>query len=191
MGGQPPDLGLFPDISSLRDWITESKKAMSAQMGPTLEGVREEDKQVPMRDGSSITCRIYRPENPPSGGSPLAVIYHGGGWCIGGLENEELLCRLLTKNLGMISVNVDYRLAPEHKFPTPVFDCHDATKWVCLEYCVDMAYSHFSCRLRKMLLRLVQTQLKASLLVERSVDHSIEHPPRHALTRPPSKVRRG
>lgn len=64
-----------------------------------------------------------------SGGSPLAVIYHGGGWCIGGLENEELLCRLITSRLGFVSVNVDYRLAPEYQFPIPVEDCHDATKW--------------------------------------------------------------
>jgi len=129
MGGQAPDLGLFPDIASLRTWITNAKQAMSAEMGSKIEGVKEHDEQVAMRDGHEITCRIYQPENPPSGGSPLAVIYHGGGWCIGGLENEELQCRLFASKLGVTSVNVDYRLAPEHQFPVPIQDAYDATKW--------------------------------------------------------------
>jgi hypothetical protein len=130
MGGLEPDLGLFPDIQSLRDWITNAKKAMSAQMGPKVEGVAEHDEQVEMRDGAKITCRIHRPEKAPAGGSPLVVMLHGGGWCIGGLENEELQCRLLASKLGCVCVNVDYRLAPEHKFPVPVYDCIDATNWV-------------------------------------------------------------
>ena len=73
MGGNQPNLGLFPDIQSLRDWITNAKKAMSAAMGPKIPGVVEHDEQVEMRDGHKITCRIHKPENPPSGGSPLMV----------------------------------------------------------------------------------------------------------------------
>ena len=131
MGGKAPDLGVFPDIASMRSWITEAKKAMTAEMSPKITGVKEADHQVTMRDGTTITCRVYQPEQLSNmGGNPLAVIYHGGGWCIGGLENEELLCRLLTSKLGVVSVNVDYRLAPEHQFPVPVHDCWDATKWV-------------------------------------------------------------
>lgn len=102
---------------------------MSAQMGSNIPGVKETDHQVAMRDGHKITCRVYQPETPPANGSPLIVIYHGGGWCIGGLENEELLCRLLTSRLGATCVNVDYRLAPEHKWPVGPDDCYDATKW--------------------------------------------------------------
>ena len=129
MGGQGPDLGVFHDIPALRTWITNAKEAMSAQMGPRIDGVQETDHQVPMRDGHKITCRVYSPSSPPSAGSPLVVIYHGGGFCIGGLENEELLCRLVTSNFGAVCVNVDYRLAPEHKFPSCAHDCIDATKW--------------------------------------------------------------
>lgn len=102
---------------------------MSAQIGGKFPGVKETDHQVSMRDNATIACRVYAPEQA-SGGCPLVVIYHGGGWCIGGLENEELLCRLLTSKLGCVCVNVDYRLAPEHKFPVPVHDSLDATKWV-------------------------------------------------------------
>lgn len=59
--------------------MTDAKQAMSAQMGPNIEGVKEHDQQVTMRDGSKITCRVYQPEmNPPSGGSPLAVGFTSG-----------------------------------------------------------------------------------------------------------------
>ncbi|KAI6887791.1 GroES-like protein [Hortaea werneckii] len=126
--GQAPDIGQFPSIDALRKWIIQSKAAMSAQIGGKVPGVKETDRQVPMRDGATIACRVYAPEQASSG-SPLVVIYHGGGWCIGGLENEELLSRLLTSKLGCVCVNVDYRLAPEHKFPAPVHDSLDATKW--------------------------------------------------------------
>ncbi|EMC98864.1 hypothetical protein BAUCODRAFT_31136 [Baudoinia panamericana UAMH 10762] len=129
--GQVPDIGLFPDIASLRKWIFDAKVAMTAAMGAAsgMTGVRETDHQVSMRDGHEILCRTYQPNHDSAGGSPLYVMFHGGGFCIGGVENEELLCRLLTSKLGMVCVNVDYRLAPEHVFPTAANDCYDATKW--------------------------------------------------------------
>jgi len=112
--------------------LSERKKQLTATQAPDNAGVKEEDTTVPARDGYSIPIRIYSPESPPSGGSALVVFYHGGGFCLGGLENEELNCRLFVQKHGCIAVNVDYRLAPEHPFPTPVNDCWDATKWVCL-----------------------------------------------------------
>ena len=89
----------------------------------------EEDRQIPVRDGSSITVRIHSPKSPPKDGSPVFVVYHGGGFVLGGLDNEALLCRKFTE-LGGVAVNVDYRLAPEYPFPTPVNDAYDALKWV-------------------------------------------------------------
>ena len=133
IGGQAPDLGMFSDIPSLRQWFTAVKERMTAEIGPSFPGIKEKDHQISVRDGAQITVRTYQPESPPSSGSPLAVIYHGGGWCIGGLENEELLCRLLCSKLGVTCVNVDYRLAPDHKFPIAVHDGYDATKWVCVK----------------------------------------------------------
>ena len=63
------------------------------------------------------------------------MMLHGGGFCLGGLENEALLCREWCREAKGVSVNVDYRLAPEWKFPTAVEDCWDAVKWVCVEKC--------------------------------------------------------
>ena len=90
----------------------------------------EEDKQIPVRDGTSITVRIHSPKIPTKDGSPVFVVFHGGGFCFGDLDNEEILCRKFTA-LGGIAVNVEYRLAPENPFPVPLYDAYDALKWVC------------------------------------------------------------
>lgn len=93
----------------------------------------EEDRQIPVRDGSTIPVRIHKPKVSPTGGSPIFVVYHGGGFCLGGLDNEVLLCRNFT-TLGGIAVNVDYRLAPENPFPVPINDAYDAFKWVAANF---------------------------------------------------------
>jgi acetyl esterase/lipase len=70
--------------------------------------------------GDSITIRIYTPKQRPAGGSPVLVMYHGGGYCLGGLDNEALLCRKWAAEFGGVGVNVEYRLAPENLFPVGV-----------------------------------------------------------------------
>lgn len=100
---------------------------------PPNKAVDEEDRQIPMRDGTSITVRIHKPTTPPAGGSPVFVVYHGGGFTIGGLDDETLLCRDWAEHFGGVAVNVDYRLAPEHPFPVPVHDAYDALKWVSIQ----------------------------------------------------------
>ena len=91
--------------------------------------MREKDYQIDTQDGSKIVVRVYQGSN--NHGGPALVMLHGGGFCLGGLENEALLCRNFCEKYNGISVNVDYRLAPEYKFPVPVYDCYDALKWVC------------------------------------------------------------
>jgi acetyl esterase/lipase len=58
------------------------------------------------------------------------VMLHGGGFCLGGLDNEVLICRKWCTEFNGLCINVDYRLAPEHPFPVPVNDGWDAVKWV-------------------------------------------------------------
>lgn len=82
------------------------------------------------RDGQKILVRTYAAKSPASGGSPLAVLYHGGGWCIGDVSGEEMLSRLLVSKLGMVVASVDYRMGPEHTFPAAHHDSYDATRWV-------------------------------------------------------------
>ncbi|KAB5583160.1 Alpha/Beta hydrolase protein [Coniochaeta sp. 2T2.1] len=95
-------------------------KVISAKNFPDSSGLVIEDGTITARDGYQIPIRTYKPLDPPSGGSPLVVIFHGGGFTLGDLETEEGSCRNFCKRVGCTVVNVDYRLAPENPFPTPV-----------------------------------------------------------------------
>ena len=92
----------------------------------------EADRPVVLRDGHSITIRIYRPTSH-AGTRPVMLYAHSGGWCMGGLDTEEFICQLLCMKLGMVIVSVAYRLAPEWPYPTCVLDTYDVVKWVCLQ----------------------------------------------------------
>ena len=119
----------------MRAELADRKRALAAKRGDAdpPAGVTEKDIQIPSREaGRSITCRVYAPtsETAPKEGSPLIFFFHGGGFCLGTLENEEWLCRTFTKELGFVTLNLDYRLAPENKFPAASDDAWDAVKWV-------------------------------------------------------------
>ncbi|KIW03885.1 uncharacterized protein PV09_05178 [Verruconis gallopava] len=119
------------DIPTLRKQLSEAKRKQQAAAGlvETPLDIKEEDITVTARDGYLIPVRTYKPKDPPEGGSPLIVLYHGGGFCLGDLQNEELNCRNFVKDLGAVCVNVDYRLAPEYKFPTALNDSWDVLQW--------------------------------------------------------------
>ncbi|HHW35879.1 MAG TPA: alpha/beta hydrolase [Bacillales bacterium] len=87
-----------------------------------------EDRMIPAGENAEIKCRIYVPEG--NGPFPLFVYYHGGGWVLGDIESTDSSCRMLANRTGSIVVSVNYRLAPEYKFPTPVEDAYAALKWV-------------------------------------------------------------
>jgi acetyl esterase len=85
------------------------------------------DRTVPGPAGD-IPVRVYTPEG--SGPHPVIVYYHGGGWVIGDLEVSDKPCRQLAASAGAVVVSVDYRLAPEHRYPAAYDDCYAATAWV-------------------------------------------------------------
>ncbi len=80
--------------------------------------------------GGDIKLRVYTPVAGGSTALPCLVYFHGGGWVIGDLDSHDALCRTLANESGARVVAVDYRLAPEHKFPAAADDCYAATKWV-------------------------------------------------------------
>lgn len=92
---------------------------------PAVGGV--EDRVIPGPAGD-IPIRVYTPEG--DGPFPVLVFFHGGGWVVGNLETHDSQCRALTNGASCVVVSVDYRLAPEHKFPAGVEDCNVATQWV-------------------------------------------------------------
>lgn len=102
----------------------EATATSAAQHGSSIA---EADHRIPTRDGSEITVRVYR--GPQSDGGPVMVMLHGGGFALGGLDNEAHLCRQWCQEFNGVSINVEYRLAPEFKFPVAVYDGYDAVKW--------------------------------------------------------------
>jgi acetyl esterase len=94
----------------------------------TLASVRStEDLTLPGPAGD-IPARIYRPDR--DGPVPTMAFFHGGGFVIGDIETHDDQARLLCRDVGMVVVSIDYRLAPEHPFPAGFEDCLAATKWV-------------------------------------------------------------
>jgi len=79
-----------------------------------------------------IPARIYTPKTlrKTNGLAPCLVFFHGGGWVIGDLDSHDVVCRQLAHAGELIVISVDYRLAPEHKFPAAVDDAISATQWV-------------------------------------------------------------
>ncbi len=88
-----------------------------------------EDIKIPGGAGS-IKARVYNPEPQASAPLPVLVYLHGGGWVMCSIETHDALCRDLAKQSNIIVVSVDYRLAPEHKFPAGLEDCYAALLWV-------------------------------------------------------------
>ena len=79
---------------------------------------------------STIPIRVYKPADTGQQQLPILVYYHGGGFVLGSLESHDSVCRSLTNNSRCIVVSVDYRLAPEHKFPAALDDAFAALQWV-------------------------------------------------------------
>lgn len=99
---------------------------MAALSGEPQAVGKVEDRVIPGPDGQ-IPVRIYTPEG--TGPFPLLVFFHGGGWVLGNIDSHDAVCRALTNAADCITISVDYRLAPEYKFPAAPEDCYAATRW--------------------------------------------------------------
>ncbi|HLZ72939.1 MAG TPA: alpha/beta hydrolase [Dehalococcoidia bacterium] len=109
--------------------VEETRRNMAARragMPPGEPVAKTEDRSVPGPAGS-VPVRIYTPEGRAP--FPVLVYFHGGGWVIGDIESHDASVRALTNRSGCVIVSVDYRLAPEHKFPAAADDCFAATQW--------------------------------------------------------------
>ena len=95
--------------------------------GVEVELAAVEDRTMPGAEGE-IPVRVYRPEAP--GRLPVLVYFHGGGWVIGSLDSHDAPCRELASKAGCVVVSVDYRLAPEARYPAAADDCFAVTRYV-------------------------------------------------------------
>jgi acetyl esterase len=123
--GRPPYHQLSP--KEARQLFRETRPA-STPAPPAVGLVKDLAADGPL---GSIPLRLYRPADVPATSPlPVLVYFHGGGWVIGDLDTHDVLCRQLTAEAGVSVVSVDYRLAPEHKFPAAVDEAWAATRWV-------------------------------------------------------------
>jgi acetyl esterase len=88
--------------------------------------VRNLSAQTP---AGALPLRLYRPEGVPAQ-APALIYLHGGGWVIGDLDTHDVLCREMADRAGCVVLSVDYRLAPEHRFPAAFDDSLAAFRWV-------------------------------------------------------------
>jgi len=108
--------------------LYRDRRSFTQPAPPQVAQVRELQADGPH---GAIPLRLYRPlGSSASDLLPVLVYYHGGGWVIGDLDTHDTLCRELANGAGCAVVAVDYRMAPEQRFPAAVDDCIAATRWV-------------------------------------------------------------
>jgi acetyl esterase/lipase len=109
-----------------------SRKAMIEAMNRSVDvsGLRIEDKLIAGPEGApQVPVRIYAPAQR-NGNLPALLYMHGGGYIVGSIDTEHTLTVMLTRELGVAVVSVDYRLAPENPYPAAVDDCYAALLWL-------------------------------------------------------------
>jgi acetyl esterase/lipase len=118
--------GYFPPLPELRQQL----RTMTALMDePAPDLARIEDACIPGPAGP-IPVRVYDSAGAGASAPPVLAYFHGGGWVQGDLETHHGLCARLARRSGAMVVAVDYRLAPEHKFPAAVEDCFAVYQWL-------------------------------------------------------------
>jgi len=115
-----PAVGSVPVEESREAYVRVSKE----QFGPV-----DEVHSVEEIDAGGVRARVYRPVETDEP-SPALVYFHGGGWVIGDLDTHDGIARAFAKRTPCVVVSVDYRRAPEHRFPAPLEDAWAATAWV-------------------------------------------------------------
>ncbi|MDO5692799.1 MAG: alpha/beta hydrolase [Pseudomonadota bacterium] len=120
----------YPPMHTLT--AQQAKAAYNKSIGvldvPKPDLARVEDFRIPARDGHALAARLVAPTHARD--LPVLLYMHGGGFTIGGIESHDTFCRVLAGQSGAAVVSLDYRLAPEWRFPTAVHDSWDALHWL-------------------------------------------------------------
>ncbi|WP_315986575.1 alpha/beta hydrolase, partial [Streptomyces sp. MS191] len=123
---------VFPDVGGAVTDPAEARRILAAAPAvpgePPAVGAVEEG-VIPGPPGApGLPVRVYRPPGGP-GPRPTVVFLHGGGWVLCGPDTHDRTCRSLCRESGAVVVSVDYRLAPEARFPAAVEDAYAAVRW--------------------------------------------------------------
>jgi acetyl esterase/lipase len=120
--------GTGDDPLVARATLREVVAAMGAAIPPAGQTVT--DRSIPGPAGApAVAVRVYEPA-PGGGPSPALVYCHGGGFVAGDLDSDDSRCMTLADRAGCVVVSVDYRLAPEHRFPAAFEDCYAVLCWL-------------------------------------------------------------
>lgn len=115
----------------IRELPIAEARAMAEGMvvlaGDPIEVGSIRDITIPV-DAAEIGARVYTPEG--TGPHPVVMFFHGGGWVICSLDSHDNVARAICRDADAVVVSVDYRMAPEFRFPTAANDCYAATRWV-------------------------------------------------------------
>ncbi|NBR26977.1 MAG: alpha/beta hydrolase [Betaproteobacteria bacterium] len=109
-----------------RDWLNRLVREETLDHPPALAAI--ENTTIPA-NGTDLNVRFYRPRPIAEGPLPLLVYFHAGGYVLGDLETLDSFCRVMAHHAECIVMSVEYRLAPENRFPVPTEDCYAATLW--------------------------------------------------------------
>lgn len=128
-----PDIDFHPELRKVARYMP--KQAVTPvtlpimRMATRLLGRKTpaDIEQLTLKSG--VTVRLFRPTGVAVP-APALLWIHGGGYIIGTAAQDDELCRRFSRELGITVVSVDYRLAPEHPYPTPVEDCYAALTWM-------------------------------------------------------------
>jgi acetyl esterase/lipase len=126
----------FPDVEIARLKRRAHLDALVPFMpipGPIPEQVEEHEVFVAAQDGFHIPITVYAPAAATTGDLPVIILMHEGGWHLGDRKDEEMNARIFVKDLNCVAINVEYRLGPEHPFPTGVLDCYSTLQELCRE----------------------------------------------------------
>ena len=145
MALDPDKVNLDPQAKALLDFIAQAGRIPYSQITPPQArtqyvelcrrtgkrgdwAVDASDHTLPGLAGP-LRARLYRPGAAGDGPLPTLLYFHGGGWCIGDIETHDPACRQLADQARCAVLSLDYRLAPEHRFPAAVEDCLAAVKF--------------------------------------------------------------
>jgi acetyl esterase/lipase len=137
-----PTIDFHPDLRRIARFIPRQLVTPMTlpimRMGTRLLGRRTPDDVEVLTLTSGVGVRLYRPAGA-SGAGPALLWIHGGGYVIGNAAQDDVLCRRFARELGATVASVDYRLAPEHPYPTPLEDCYSVLAWLARLPSVDPA----------------------------------------------------
>jgi len=149
MALDPGKVNLDPQAKALLDMIALADRIPYSEITPPLAraqlvelcrrtrkngdwAVTASDHEIPGPDGK-LRARLFRPHPAGEAALPVLAFFHGGGWCIGDLDTHDPVCRQLADEAQCAVFSVDYRLAPERRFPAAVEDCLAALRFLAAE----------------------------------------------------------